>query len=847
MDKKIKILMLGDCVLAPSGVGTQMKYVSEGLVNTGRYQLVQLGGAVKHENMNPIQFKEFGDQWIIYPVEGYGNIDIVRSVIRTHRPDILFFVTDPRFYYWLWQIENEIRPLLPMIYWHVWDNFPYPKFNKTLYKSTDVVATISKLTHSIVKNVSPETEEIYLPHSVNTDIFKRLPDNVINDFKNQNLPLERNKTVFFWNNRNARRKQSGTIIWWFKEFLDQVGYDKACLIMHTEPKDENGQDLEAIIRDLGLDNSNLAVKISQSKMPPENLAVLYNSIDCTINISDAEGFGLCLDSNTRILTENGNKTIKDIIIGDKALSLDGKFHNVLNKLQRKDKVLNIKTVGNEILKITEDHAILSYKSKYAYKNFSDRCKEKDQLEKHENIDLNWNKIKDLRIGDYVVVPKLKKTESLPETIDLLDWISLKDHYMFDDEYIWSKYTDIKLKRKVKIDEDFLNFVGWYIAEGNCSNENSVILDLNLKEKDIAEEKGNYLKKTFGINYSISLGIDNESPIRKNRCRMRVSNKLLGEFFGKLCGSTCRNKFINKLFMKDPEKLGPLLNGIFSGDGNGNKYGESYRLTNTSVHLVYQVKFILSYFGIYSSIAEEDNSAGFGNETILKLNTAEKYFNKFCNITKLTKEKSNRINLKKTNKRERRWIDKEEFFLVPIRKIEASSLDEVDVFDIQVEGAKNFVANGIVVHNSTMESIACETPIIVTMTGGLQEQITDYSSIDITEEFMLERNIKNKGVTIYDHGIGIEPSSKAIIGSQQVPYIYEDRPNKDDFINALKIIHNMPKTQRHEMGKKGREHIIKNYNFQTFVNKWDELFMKIYNENGSWETRKNFKNWELRTI
>src|SRR3990167_4974426 len=117
MNKKIKIVAISDHILSPSGVGTQTKYVLESLVKTGRYQIVSLGGALKHDNYNPIKFHEFGDDWIVFPVDGYGNPDIIRSVIRQHRPDILMWVSDPRFYYWLWQIENEIRPLVPFVYY----------------------------------------------------------------------------------------------------------------------------------------------------------------------------------------------------------------------------------------------------------------------------------------------------------------------------------------------------------------------------------------------------------------------------------------------------------------------------------------------------------------------------------------------------------------------------------------------------------------------------------------------------------------------------------------------------------------------------------------------------------
>ncbi len=64
---------------------------------------------------------------------------------------------------------------------------------------------------------------------------------------------DREKVIFFWNNRNARRKQSGTLIWWFKEWLDKNDlHDKAQLIMHTDPKDPHGQDLITLLKHLEL-------------------------------------------------------------------------------------------------------------------------------------------------------------------------------------------------------------------------------------------------------------------------------------------------------------------------------------------------------------------------------------------------------------------------------------------------------------------------------------------------------------------------------------------------------------------------------------------------------------------
>jgi len=292
MSEKIKIMTISDMPFAPSGVGTQTRYIIEGMLKTGKYKFISLGGAMKHPNHNPIKTEEWGDDWITFPVDGYGTQEIVRSLMRQEKPDVLYFMTDPRFWGWLWEIENEIRPLVPMVYYHVWDNYPYPTYNRKFYESNDLIATISKVTDDIVKTVAPSVKSIYLPHAVNTEAFKKYDEEQIENFAKNSFgeKYDPDKFIFFWNNRNARRKQSGSLIFWFKAFLDKVGHDKATLIMHTDVRDPHGQNLEEILKHLDINNGE--VMFSQQKIEPEMLALLYNMADCTINISDAEGFGL---------------------------------------------------------------------------------------------------------------------------------------------------------------------------------------------------------------------------------------------------------------------------------------------------------------------------------------------------------------------------------------------------------------------------------------------------------------------------------------------------------------------------------------------------------------------------
>ena len=71
MTKKIKVLTLGDHPLMPSGVGIQSKYIFEALLDSGKFQILSFGGAVKHHDYNPTRTDKYGEDWTIYPVDGY--------------------------------------------------------------------------------------------------------------------------------------------------------------------------------------------------------------------------------------------------------------------------------------------------------------------------------------------------------------------------------------------------------------------------------------------------------------------------------------------------------------------------------------------------------------------------------------------------------------------------------------------------------------------------------------------------------------------------------------------------------------------------------------------------------
>lgn len=289
-NKKYRILTMSDHPLVSSGVGTQTKYVLEGLLRTGRYQVRSLGGAIKHQDYRPQKLHEYGDDWIIFPIDGYGDPTLIRQFLDAEKPDAIWFMTDPRFFAWLGEMSDEIRDRnIPLLYNHVWDEKPVPTYNKDFYNSCDFIGCISQLTYDIVKACGHD-DCAYIPHAVDPDVFK--PMTAVDRAKHRELAMSahKDKFVMFYNSRNARRKMTSDVVSFFKQMLDKVGQDKAFLLMHTDPHDQEGANLIEVCNMLGLKPDQVA--FSNQRVPPEQMAIFYGIADVTVCLSNNEGFGL---------------------------------------------------------------------------------------------------------------------------------------------------------------------------------------------------------------------------------------------------------------------------------------------------------------------------------------------------------------------------------------------------------------------------------------------------------------------------------------------------------------------------------------------------------------------------
>ena len=307
-EQRKKILFLSDDMRVTSGVGVMSREIIEG--TSHRFNWVQVGAAVSHPeagkmiDMSDAINNEVGltDASVkIVPYNGYGDSRLIRQLIELEKPDAILHFTDPRYWIWLYQIEHEIRQKIPMFFYAIWDDLPYPFYNENYYRSDDWIGCISKQTYNIVKHVSRKEPRApwslsYIPHGIDTKKFHPLPedDKELLEVRERLFNGQDVKYVVFYNSRNIRRKMTSDILLAFNTFMKKLPEEersKCRLVLHTQPVDEHGTDLPVVIRDV-MPELEKYVIFSNERIESKHINILYNIADVTINMSSNEGFGL---------------------------------------------------------------------------------------------------------------------------------------------------------------------------------------------------------------------------------------------------------------------------------------------------------------------------------------------------------------------------------------------------------------------------------------------------------------------------------------------------------------------------------------------------------------------------
>lgn len=359
----------------------------------------------------------------------------------------------------------------------------------------------------------------------------------------------------------------------------------------------------------------------------------------------------CFTGETLVRTKEGWKEIRNVVAGDVVETHDG-WHNVLKSEMTGHKPTMIVTpVGGLKTECTENHR---YYARVKSRKWDNDRRSYDRVFSEPS----WVEAKDLTREHYVGYPVYTGEGKIPEY-----------------KGITQVYTDKRVYHRNELgmfmdDPKFWYTVGRYIADGWTKDGGIVISVGKGKETDI--DKMCDLHKTLD---------DYEKSVTK----VHISYREM-EMFCKQFGEGAANKHIPEKYLNLPL---PLAEALLTGylDGDGNTYDGGINCCTISKQLTLDLARLIGRIykrpvTITTSPAKTSYIEG------RKVYCNELYTIRF--------HKDTRIQDKAFY--ENGWV------WCPIRSV-AYTETEKDVYDIEVEDAHSFIANGIVVHNCTDLSVA----------------------------------------------------------------------------------------------------------------------------------------------
>jgi len=349
-------------------------------------------------------------------------------------------------------------------------------------------------------------------------------------------------------------------------------------------------------------------------------------------------------------------------------------------------------------------------------------------------------LSEINVGDYLVMPEKININNEDQKISFVPKVERL----------------VNLKKVIVpeyIDSDFSRILGYYLGDGSHETDRITFFE---QREEVAKYYQNLIRKSFGIDSDLRF---RES---KNYWQLRVYSRVLSQLFKELFNAeekTLGGKIPSLVLRSSEKSLASFIGGFFDAEGYVSKGRIALGINNEL--LAKQLQFSLLRMGIISSISEYDNRRNPYSDKIrytLSIDDLEslKKFDKligFCSVEKQNKSRelidgrSNRNKVRQLvvngtevariirnsglnthdfhcgyffcNKRQiskdvfkKRILDKivddslrkrlELFYnsnliAVKISKIEPVNLE--NTIDIETKN-HNFIANGLVVHNSS---------------------------------------------------------------------------------------------------------------------------------------------------
>lgn len=305
--KKNTILIISDDPRYTSGVGNQCRHICKKLDKNG-YDVLVLGVITSQSPKTIVNHTwDTGEKCRIINHDKFDDMSVVMKLIDSENPSCMVLFTDPHRFYNIFASASFIREKLPIYFVHVWDTYLVAQkkdgrfhYNLPLYESVDGIGCISKQTEWFVnetfkKSIYAEKRPLvhYVGHGSDPLVYRPLTPFESQDLKKALFKGRDFEFIVSMINRNQGRKKFPDLMEAWSLFMDSLSSEeknKCALLLHTEPVSPHGTNLFEVGAAIAPECN---IYYSTDRYNEDGLNQLLNISDVVVNISNAEGFGLC--------------------------------------------------------------------------------------------------------------------------------------------------------------------------------------------------------------------------------------------------------------------------------------------------------------------------------------------------------------------------------------------------------------------------------------------------------------------------------------------------------------------------------------------------------------------------
>lgn len=368
------------------------------------------------------------------------------------------------------------------------------------------------------------------------------------------------------------------------------------------------------------------------------------------------GGGHCVMPET-IISSPEMKQAKDVKVGDLVFGHDGKQHKVQEVFKRRHKgnMVKISAGGYIGVTVTEEHPVLVYRRARQdvcvskTNGFVAECEGDSHYKAWMRYEPAWIMAKDVKIGDYIVTPKLKDS-CVPE---IPEWVE-------------PGQGGIKLKTLTPSD-DLAWLFGYFVGDGStCCTEKTRNKNIELifasHDRKLAERAMTILND-IGVNARIK-------KETKTYIKIRAYSSSLAKSFREWFGGHSHEKRVPS-WIFNGWNLGAFLDGLMDADGCIHKGIRIFH--TTSPILAQQGRLMAASLGHRPSGSIAGHSRG-----------------SFANARKA-------YVVKWVNGKQKMIRDTDSHILSPVKSTLLVPY-EGDVYNYEVEDCHSYLADTIAVHN-----------------------------------------------------------------------------------------------------------------------------------------------------